>query len=171
LVYKEYTMSTLVRDLAIGAAIGYGANRMMDQVTGWYLQQQSAASRQREQELVPGGTPVRVGQQLAAWVGRTATEAEAMQIGSVVHRSLGMTYGLVAAALVRDGTPPLQAGLLTGITAFLVVDEGLISAVFTPPPWAYPLESHVRGALGHVAYGLVVGTGLTVAQRLGALRP
>jgi hypothetical protein len=47
--------------LGIGAAIGYGASWAMDQATGWYLERQSKASRRREDEIEPGGTPVLAG--------------------------------------------------------------------------------------------------------------
>ena len=93
-------MSKLVWDLGLGAAIGYGASRVMDLTTGWFFEHQSEASRRREVEVAPGGTPVVVGKKLAA--------------------------------LVRAGDRPFQAGIVTGTTAFLLVDEGLSSAAFAP---------------------------------------
>ena len=51
-------MSELVWDLGIGAAIGYGASRVMDLATGWFFEHQSEAARRREVEVAPGGTPV-----------------------------------------------------------------------------------------------------------------
>jgi len=41
------------------------------------------------------------------------------------------------------------------------VDGGLMSAFFTPPPLAYPLDSHVREFVGHLGYGAVTGTMLS----------
>jgi hypothetical protein len=52
----------------------------------------------------------------------------------------------------------------------LLVDEGFMSAFVTPPPWAYHVESHMRGVVGHLALGGAVGAMLAVARRLGALR-
>jgi hypothetical protein len=45
-----------------------------------------------------------------------------------------------------------------------------MSAFVTPPPWAYLVESHVRGIVGHLAYGGAVGVMLAVAHRLVAVR-
>ena len=87
-----------------------------------------------------------------------------------VHRSLGVVYGMAAAALVRAGAIPFQAGIVTGATAFLLVDEGVSSVAFTPPPRAYPVESHLRGVVGHLTYGVATGAMLAITRRLGAMK-
>ncbi len=158
-------------DLAFGAAIGYCASRVMDWTTTWYRERQGEASRRREDEVAPGGGLVLAGRALAGVVGREVTEEEAARIGLVVHRSLGVSYGITATALVRRGTGPLRAGLIAGTAAFLLVDEGVNSAFFTPPPQAYPVESHLRGIVGHLTYGVVAGALLATARRLGMMRP
>jgi hypothetical protein len=143
----------------------------MDRATGWYLEQhQSKESRRREEEVAPGGAPVLAGRKLAGFVGREVSDQQAAKIGFVVHRTLGMSYGMAAATLVRAGVPPLVAGITTGTVAFLVVDEGVVSTLFTPPPWAYPLQSHLRGAVGHLAYGVAAGAMLAATRRLGVIR-
>ncbi len=163
-------MTNIVWDLGIGAAIGYGASRVMDLATGWFLEHQSEASRQREVEVAPGGTPVVAGKKLAQMVGRDVTDAEAARISLFVHRSLGVVYGMAAAALVRAGARPFRAGIMTGATAFFLVDEGVSSVAFTPPPRAYPVESHLRGVVGHLAYGVAAGAMLAIVRRLGAMK-
>ena len=163
-------MSSTIRDLGVSGAIGYGSSRVMDQATGWYLRRQTEASRRREEEVAPGGAPVLAGKKLAGLVGREVTDADAAKIGLFVHRSLGVQYGMAAAAFVRAGIRPIWAGIMTGAAAFILVDEGVNSAFFTPPPQAYPLESHLRGVVGHLAYGAVVGAMVAVARRLGALK-
>lgn len=160
-----------VRDLAVGAGIGYCSSRVMDRATGVYLDLQSEESRRLEEQVAPGGAPVLAGKKIAGWIGRDATDAEAARIGLLVHRSLGAAYGIAAAALARTGGRPIPAGIATAVAAFLVVDEGVNSALFTPPPQAYPVESHVRGIVGHVAYGVVAGAMLVAARRLGAMKP
>ena len=147
-------------------AIGYCASKVMDRATGWYFEHQSETSRQREEKVAPGGAPVLAGKKIAHMVGREVTGEEAAKIGFSVHGSLAVAYGMVAAALVRSGIHPVRAGLLTGAAAFLLVDEGVNSALFTPPPWAYPIESHLRGVVGHLAYGIAAGAMLAVARRI-----
>jgi hypothetical protein len=142
----------------------------MDQATSWYLERQSEVSRRREEEIARGGTPELIGKKLARLVGRDdVTDEAAFKIASVVHRSLGMTYGMAAAALTRKGVMPLAAGVATGAAAFVVVDEAFLSAFFTPPPWAYPFESHLRGVVGHLGYGVAAGALLSAARWLGAM--
>lgn len=109
------------------------------------------------------------GKKLAQMLGRDVTDDEAARISLFVHRSLGVMYG-VAAALVRAGARPFRSGVMTGTTAFFLVDEGVISVAFTPPPRAYPVESHLRGVVGHLAYGVAAGAMLTIARWLGAMK-
>ena len=162
--------SGTLRVIGIGAAIGYCASRAMDLATDWYSEHQSEASKRREEEIASGGTLVLAGRWLAGMLGRDVTDEEAERIGWVIHRVLGVTYATVAAALTRAGVPPMRAGIATGATAFVLVDEGFMSAFVTPPPWAYLPESHVRGVVGHLTFGGAVGAMLAVARRLGALR-
>jgi hypothetical protein len=168
-VITEQSSGT-IRDLAIGAAIGYCASRAMDLATDWCFEHQSEASRRREEEVAPGGTLVLAGRWLAGTLGRDVTDEEAERIGWVIHRVLGVVYGTAAAALARAGVSPMRAGIATGAAAFVLVDEGFMSAFVTPPPWAYLVESHVRGIVGHLAYGGAVGVMLAVARRLVAVR-
>ena len=160
-------MSNVMRDLGVGAGIGYGASMAMDQATGWYFERQSEASRRREEAVAPGGAPVLVGKKLAGLAGRKVSDEQAARIGLVVHRFLGMAYGAAAAELARKGVAPLMAGLATGAVAFVAVDEAFLSAFFTPPPQDYPIESHVRGVVGHLALGAAAGMMLSGARRLG----
>ena len=139
-----------IRVLLVGAAAGYLAGRVMDQVTTWFYERQSDASRQRENELLPGGAPLASARKLAGLVGAEPTDEQA---------------GQLAAA----GVPPLAAGVATGMAGFLLVDEAANSLFFTPPPQAYPVESHLRGAVGHLTLGLVTGALLAVARRLRLL--
>ena len=166
---KKQRSGTL-RDIGIGAAIGYCASRVMDLATDWYSEHQSEASKRREEEIASGGTLVLAGRWLAGMLGRDVTDDEAERIGWVIHRVLGVTYATVATALTRAGVPPMRAGIATGATAFLLVDEGFMSAFVTPPPWAYLPESHIRGVVGHLALGGAVGAMLAVARRLGVVR-
>jgi hypothetical protein len=76
---------------------------------------------------------------------------------------------VVAAALTRRGVPPLAAGLGSGMGGFLLVDELANSLFFTPPPQAYPVESHLRGVVGHLTLGAAMAILLAAAKRLRLL--
>jgi hypothetical protein len=144
-----------------GALAGYAASRTMDAVTGWFHVRQSEASRQREQEIAPGGTLVQLGKQLGRAAGRDLDDATADRVGTAVHRAFGLTYGVVATALVRRGVHPLRAGLLVGAGAFLLVDEGTALPTMT----SYPLVSHARGVVGHATVGTGIGLLLWLTGR------
>jgi hypothetical protein len=154
-------MASRGTDLVTGALVGYAASRTMDVATTAFYARQDEASKRREQELAPGGMLLQLGRQLATAVGRDADDATAARIGVGVHRSFGVTYGVLAAALVRREWSPWAAGLTVGTAAFLVVDEGTSLPQLTD----YPLVSHLRGIVGHAVYGLAAGALLSLVRR------
>jgi uncharacterized protein (DUF697 family) len=145
-------------NIGVGALAGYAASRTMDQATTWFYASQSEESKRREEELAPGGTLVQMGKQLGDAVGRDLTDEEAGRVGLAVHRTLGVSYGMAASALIRKGVRPLTAGLVVGTLAFVLVDEGTAISQLTD----YPLESHLRGVVGHGAFGLAASVLLSL---------
>jgi hypothetical protein len=162
-------MKGAIRVLVVGAAAGYLAGQVMDKATTWFYERQSDASKRRESELLPEGAPMASARKLAGLVGAEPTDDQAGTIASTLHHSLGQLYGVVAAALTRNGVPPVTAGLASGTAGFLLVDELANSLFFTPPPQAYPVESHLRGAVGHLTFGAAIGVLLALARRLRLL--
>jgi hypothetical protein len=162
-------MKGAIRVLFVGATAGFVAGQVMDQATTWYYGRQSDASKQRENELLPEGAPLAAARKLAGLVGAEPTDDQAEQLALAMHRCLGQLYGVAAAAMVRRGVAPVTAGVASGVGGFLVVDELANSLFFTPPPQAYPVESHLRGVVGHLTFGAVTGLLLAVARRLRLL--
>ena len=158
-----------IRVLAVGAAAGYAAGQVMNRATTWFYGRQSDASKQREQELLPGGAPMASARKLVGLVGAEPTDDQLRRIATGLHRSLGQLYGVAAASLARRGMPPVAAGVAAGMGGFLLVDELANSLFFTPPPQAYPLQSHLRGLVGHLAFGATTGAVLALARRRGLL--
>jgi len=150
-------------NIGVGALVGYAASRIMDQATTRFYASQTEESKRREEELAPGGTLVQIGKQLGGAVGRNLTDEEAGPVGLAVHRTLGVSYGMAASALIRRGTPPLTAGLVVGALAFVLVDEGTAISQVTD----YPVESHLRGVVGHGAFGLAAGILLSLIDDFG----
>lgn len=143
-----------------GALVGYAASRTMDAATAEFHRRQDDDSRAREEEIAPGGTLVQLGRQLGSAAGRDLDDGAAGRVGLAVHRTFGVTYGVLAAALVRRGVSPLAAGLAVGTGAFLLVDEGTSLPTLT----AYPPVSHARGIAGHGTFGLVAGVLLALVD-------
>ena len=162
-------MKGAIRVLFVGAAAGYLAGQVMDKATTWFYERQSDASKQREGELLPEGAPLASARKLAGLIGAEPTDEQAGTIAATLHQGLGQLYGVVAAALTRRGVPPVRAGLASGAAGFLLVDELANSLFFTPPPQAYPVESHLRGVVGHLTFGATLGVLLAVARRLRLL--
>jgi hypothetical protein len=162
-------MKGAIRVLFVGAAAGYLAGQAMDKATTWFYGRQSDASKQREQELLPEGAPIASARKLASLAGAEPTDEQAGAIAQALHQSLGQLYGVVAATLTRRGVAPMTAGVATGMGGFLLVDELANSLFFTPPPQAYPVESHLRGLVGHLTLGAATGALLTLARRLRLL--
>jgi len=162
-------MKRAIRVLLVGAAAGSVAGQVMDKATTWFYARQSDASKRRESEVLPEGAPLASARKLAGLIGYEPTDAQAGTIASTMHRSLGQLYGIAAATLTSRGVPPVQAGLATGAAGLLLVDELANSLFFTPPPWAYPAESHLRGAVGHLTFGATTGALLALARRLRLL--
>jgi hypothetical protein len=152
---------SLTGDLVVGALAGYAASRTMDAATTWFYERQSEESKQRENEIAPGGSLVQLGHQLGGVVDRELTDDAAGRVGVAVHRTLGVGYGVAAAALAGRGMAPLVAGPLVGGAAFVVVDEGTALGSFT----AYPVASHLRGVVGHATYGFAAGLLLSLSRR------
>jgi hypothetical protein len=162
-------MKGAIRVLFVGAAAGYLAGQVMDKATTWFYERQSDASKQREGELLPEGAPLASARKLAGLIGAEPTDEQAGTIAATLHQGLGQLYGVVAAALTRRGVPPVRAGLASGAAGFLLVDELANSLFFTPPPQAYPVESHLRGVVGHLTFGAATGVLLALARRLRLL--
>ena len=162
-------MKGAIRVLFVGAAAGYLAGQVMDKATTWFYDRQSDASKQREQELLPEGAPVATARKLSGLIGAELTEDQTETLAQVMHQSLGQLYGVVAAVLTRRGVPPMAAGVASGMAGFLLMDELANSLFFTPPPQAYPVESHLRGIVGHLTLGVVTGALLALARRLRLL--
>jgi hypothetical protein len=162
-------MKGAIRVLFVGATAGFVAGQVMDQATTWYYGRQSDASKQRENELLPEGAPLAAARKLAGLVGAEPTDDQAEQLALAMHQCLGQLYGVIAAAMARRGVAPVTAGVASGVGGFLVVDELANSLFFTPPPQAYPVESHLRGVVGHLTFGAVTGLLLAVARRVGLL--
>jgi hypothetical protein len=162
-------MKAAIRVLVVGATAGYLAGQVMDKATTWFYERQSDASKQREGELLPEGAPLASARKLAGLIGAEPTDEQAGTIAATLHQGLGQLYGVVAAALTRRGVPPVRAGLASGAAGFLLVDELANSLFFTPPPQAYPVESHLRGLVGHLTFGATTGALLALARRLGLL--
>ena len=162
-------MKGAFRVLFVGIAAGAAAGQVMNKATTWFYERQSDASKQRETEVLPEGAPMASARKLAGLIGAEFTDDQTGQLAEAMHRGLGQLYGVTAAAMTRRGVSPMAAGLASGLGGFLLIDELANALFFTPPPQAYPPESHLRGLVGHLTFGATTGALLAVARRLRLL--
>jgi uncharacterized membrane protein YagU involved in acid resistance len=85
----------------------------------------------------------------------------------VLHYAYGAAWGAAwALARHRFERLGLLAGLAFGAALWAISDEALVPLLrFTPPPWRYPLSSHLRGLVGHLVYGTATDGGIRLAAR------
>lgn len=140
--------------LGSGALAGLLATYAMGPVTNFLYQREDEAKKRRE-EALRKEQPVEVlAGRLIELAGATPTEPLKKKLGMVVHLGYGMGWGVLYAFL-RRRTPILRKalGLPFGVLFALVGDEIMNQVMgLTAPPKAWPIEAHLRGLAGHVAY-------------------
>jgi uncharacterized membrane protein YagU involved in acid resistance len=151
----------------LSSAAGYGATEVMDRVTTALYDRQSEESREREKQVQPEPA-VRVLVKKVAEASHTEVNQEQVKrLGALVHRSMGIGGAYVAGVLLARGWRAVPAGMAAGMMIWIVFDEGLNYVLgLTAPSTEFPREAHVRGLLGHMAYGAALGGLLAVARRL-----
>src|SRR3989440_10267180 len=127
----------------------------MNPVTTKLYELAPEADKAREKAVSPG-SPYRIGvQKFAALLGISLTEEQLNATAAAAPYMVGINGGLLYVALRRvHHLNPIVAGLVAALALFLVVGEGLTPAPgLSAPDRAYPLSTHLRGFLGHLAYG------------------
>jgi uncharacterized protein DUF1440 len=136
----------LIVDLIVGAAAGAAATWAMDSATTFLYERQSKKITKREN---------------AARGGKLAVEVAAEKLGvdaAVIHWSIGIGSGAVYGLLRnRSEYVGIGSGLAYGLAVYLLVDEGASTALrLSPPPNAFPWQTHVRGLAGHLILGAIL---------------
>jgi len=142
------------------------ATKAMEPVTTKLYERASEADRQREQRVSPG-VPYRVAaEKMSGRLGLRLSDRQLDRAGPVLHYGLGIGWAPLYVLLRRWWRMPApQAGIVTGLALFAIVDEGLNPIIgSSAPPQAYPLSTHVRGFVGHLAYGLVLAAAVEGAS-------
>lgn len=145
-------------DLTRGAIAGAAGTWVMDMVTTGIVMGQSKEAAEAEKAAWPNDKPsVENLVDLASErTGITIPEEQRPTVVNAVHYALGAVPG-AAYAVLRKRLPvagPIN-GLVYGALLFAVNDELLNTALgLSGPPAAYPVETHLRGLVGHLALGV-----------------
>ena len=141
-----------------GAVAGAVATLALDQVTSWMYKREPQSARRQEDQARHGRTAYEsAAERVAGLLGRRLSADERRRLGTVIHWALGVGAGIAYGAFGRR-VPKLSrgGGGAFGTAFWAAVDEGLLTLTgLTPPPKAFPWETHARGLAGHLAYGIV----------------
>ena len=161
------------RDVVSGAAAGviggYVGSRVMNTVTTKLYEMAPEKDKQREKAVSPG-SPYKIGAKKAAdALGVKLSDRQIDLAASVMPYTLGIGGGLLYVLIRRIARlNPIVAGGIAAMTLFVVVDEGLTPTLgLSAPDLDYPLSTHLRGFLGHLAYGAGVAATAEALMALG----
>ncbi len=150
---------TLIADVGVGLIAGYAGTKIMEPVSIRMYEWESEADQQREDAVRPGSPYDIAARKTTRLLGMNLSDERIHKLGTTLfHYGLGMSWGVVYTLLRRrTGVHSVAGGVGTGTVMWLLVDEGLTPLLgFSAPNRAYPLATHVRGAVAHLAWG--VGT-------------
>lgn len=160
----------LLTDAVIAATAGFAGTKSMERFNMFtYENIESDADRQREDAVRPGPPPKLAVQRLARKVaGIELSDDQAMKAGMAVHQLAGLSWTPIYMLLRRGyGWRPVTAGLTTGASMSLLVDEVVTPAIGASAANAdYPISTHVRAFIAHLLYGLTVAGVIEAGWRL-----
>jgi len=161
-------------DLLLGAMAGAAATWAMDKVTTVIYERQPAKTKRQENKARGGTPPYEVAAQKGAKLaGRKLSPEQRKKIGSAIHWSLGVTSGALY-GLIRNRSRflGLGSGVAYGLAFYVIVDEaGLAALGISPPPNAFPWQTHARGLAGHLVLGGILDGVFDVADLVANARP
>lgn len=140
-----------------GAIAGAAAMWLMDQVTTAMMSAQKPEITAREEAARPNGKGSldNLVDRLEGGSGVTLSDMQRSMTLQALHYGLGMGPGALY-AVVRRRIPLIGAGggLLFGAALWAINDEYLNTALGLAAPFGdYPLTTHIRGLVGHLALG------------------
>lgn len=149
---------------------GYVGTKLMERVSSTLYRLEPEDDRRREDAVRPGPPYQIAARKTAALLGLDLSDRTLQALGTYLfHYGLGMGWASLYPLLRSETTlRPLAAGLVTGGSLSLLVDEGLTPLLgFSAPNRAYPLITHLRGVANHLVYGLSVAVSVEALRRLG----
>ena len=158
--------SPWVVDAVRGAAAGAVGTWVMDLVTTGLLNAQSPEVTAREEAARPNGkgSVENLIERLESMTGVELSDSQRTLAAQAIHYGLGVVPG-AAYGVLRDRVPILGAGrgLLYGLALFVGNDEYMNTRLGLAGSYGdYPIETHWRGFVGHLALGLTTDTTIEV---------
>lgn len=159
-----------ISDVGIGMIGGYVGTKVMERVSMKLYEMESEEDRKREEEVRPGPPFEIAARKTTEALGIELSDEQLQMLATYgFHYGLGMGWGPTYTFLRRwTDLDPVSAGLLSGAAMSLLVDEGMTPLLgFSAPNRTYPLSTHLRGFVAHLAFGLGVSATAEVLYWLG----
>ncbi len=163
-------MRELVSDIGTGLVGGYVGTQVMERVSMKLYELEPEEDRQKEEEVRPGPPFYIAARKTTEALGIELSEEQLQNLAMYgFHYGLGMGWGPTYNFLRRwTHLNPVTTGLLSGALMSLVVDEGMTPLFgFSAPNRDYPLSTHLRGFVAHLAFGLGVAATAETIYWLG----
>jgi uncharacterized membrane protein YagU involved in acid resistance len=146
---------SLFKDLFYGGIGGIVGTLLMEQVSGFMYKFESDEKKKKEENLRTEPLPQAMARRITEDVLHLKVSDETLsKLGNFVHWGYGIAWGALYGAL-HQRVPVLSkaAGLPFGFGFWIVGDEIVTTAFkITPPPQAFPIDAHMRGLAGHLAF-------------------
>ena len=145
-------------DILLGAAAGGVATVALGGVTSALYERENRLARWREGRARGGESAYEIAaDKLAGLVDVGLSDKQRSTAGTAVHYGIGIGSGALYGALRRSlPLPGPVRGLAFGVALWLVADEGANPALgLTPGPRSFPWQTHVRGLVAHLVFGVV----------------
>jgi hypothetical protein len=166
-------LRALVTDLALSAAAGYLGTKVMEPVSMKLYEQESDQDRAREDAARPGPPFQVAAEKLTELFGLQLREQQLSRLSMAFHYGLAIQWAPLYPLLRRHAQlGPVAAGLATGTAMSVIADELMTPAFgFSAPNLDYPLVTHVRAFLAHLAFGLAVAATVETGWAVLRSRP
>ncbi len=154
----------MIRDAVRGAIAGAAATWCMDRITTAMYEVQAPEVTRQEEAAQPNGksSVTNLIDRVEAETGFVIPAERRPLVEQAIHYALGVVPGAVY-GVIRRYVPFARVGrgLAYGLVLFVVNDEYLNTKLgLAGPPGAYPIESHLRGGVGHAVLGVTTETGI-----------
>ncbi len=159
----------LAADIGMGLIGGYVGAKVMGPISTKLLGMESEEARKQEKAVSPGSPYELAARKATTLFGLHLSDETIQKVGApMIHYGLGSIWGPLYIILRGKGLNPIWAGLGTSAAPFLIVDETLTPLLgLSAPDRAYPITTHVRGALSHLAFGLGVAATVETLMWVG----
>lgn len=162
---RDGAVFTAVEGL-IGGAV---ATKVMDPITVYLYEHEGAAARRQEDEARQGKHVYDVAaERLDRALGLGLSRDALGRLGWGLHWGIVLGAG-VTYAFLRRRRPGVARfhGLAFGLGFEAVVDQALVTGLgLAARPTAYPWQTHARGLVAHLVYGLTIESVLRGFDRL-----